>query len=288
MALLELKNLHVALEDGTEIVKGVDLAVNPNEVHAIMGPNGSGKSTLAYALMGHPAYEITEGEVLFDGRNLVEMGPDERAQRGLFLAFQYPHAIPGVTVTSFLRSAMNAVRKARAGGEDDPVPGVTVTNFLRSAISSVRKARNKGEDDPIPIPEFRKELLAQMDGLRVSRDLASRYLNDGFSGGEKKRIEILQMAMLKPRIAVLDETDSGLDIDALQIVARGVKELVGPTMGAVVITHYQRILNYITPDFVHVFVGGRIVEEGGPELAHKLEAEGYEAFTPVAVGEGES
>jgi len=260
MALLELKNLHVALEDGTEIVKGIDLAVNPNEVHAIMGPNGSGKSTLAYALMGHPAYEITEGEILFDGRNLVEMGPDERAQAGLFLAFQYPHAIPGVTVTSFLRSAINAIRKARAGGVEDP----------------------------IAVPEFRKELLAQMDGLRVSRDLASRYLNDGFSGGEKKRIEILQMAMLKPRIAVLDETDSGLDIDALQIVARGVKELVGPTMGAVVITHYQRILNYITPDFVHVFVGGRIVEEGGPELAHKLEAEGYEAFMPaVAAGGGE-
>ena len=252
MALLELKNLHVALDDGTEIVKGVDLAVSPDEVHAIMGPNGSGKSTLAYALMGHPAYEITEGEMLFDGRNLVEMGPDERAQAGLFLAFQYPHAIPGVTVTSFLRSAINAIRKARAGGADDPVP----------------------------VPEFRKELLAQMDRLKVSRDLASRYLNDGFSGGEKKRIEILQMAMLKPRIAVLDETDSGLDIDALQTVARGVQELVGPAMGTLVITHYQRILNYITPDFVHVFVGGRIVEEGGPELAQKLEAEGYEAFMP--------
>jgi Fe-S cluster assembly ATP-binding protein len=260
MALLELKNVHVALEDGTEIVKGVDLAVDPNEVHAIMGPNGSGKSTLAYALMGHPAYEITEGEVVFDGRDLIAMGPDERAQAGLFLAFQYPHAIPGVTVTSFLRSAINAIRKARAAGVDDP----------------------------IPVPEFRKELLAQMDRLKVSRDLASRYLNDGFSGGEKKRIEILQMAMLKPRIAVLDETDSGLDIDALQTVARGVKEVVGPAMGALVITHYQRILNYIEPDFVHVFVGGRIVEEGGPELAHKLEAEGYEAFAPVAVGEGES
>jgi Fe-S cluster assembly ATP-binding protein len=260
MALLELKNLHVALEDGTEIVKGVDLAVNPNEVHAIMGPNGSGKSTLAYALMGHPGYEITEGEVSFDGRNLVEMGPDERAQAGLFLAFQYPHAIPGVTVTSFLRSAINAIRKARAGGVEDP----------------------------IPVPEFRKELLGQMERLKVSRDMASRYLNEGFSGGEKKRVEILQMAMLRPRIAVLDETDSGLDIDALKTVARGVKELVSPEMGAVVITHYQRILNYIEPDFVHVFVGGRIVEEGGPELAHKLEAEGYEAFAPVAAVGGES
>jgi Fe-S cluster assembly ATP-binding protein len=250
LALLELKNLHVALEDGTEIVKGVDLAVNTNEVHAIMGPNGSGKSTLAYALMGHPAYEITEGQILFEGADVTELGADERAQRGLFLAFQYPHAIPGVTVTSFLRSAINAIRKARAGGADDPVP----------------------------VPEFRKELLAAMDRLRVSRDLAQRYLNDGFSGGEKKRVEILQMAMLKPRIAVLDETDSGLDIDALKIVAKGVKELVSPEMGAVVITHYQRILNYITPDFVHVFVDGRIVEEGGPELAHKLEAEGYQAF----------
>jgi len=250
VAHLELKNLHVALEDGTEIVKGVDLAVKQNEVHAVMGPNGSGKSTLAYALMGHPAYEITEGEILLDGENIRELGADERAQRGLFLAFQYPHAVPGVTVTSFLRSAINAIRKAKAGGEDDPVA----------------------------IPEFRKELLAQMDRLKVSRELASRYLNDGFSGGEKKRVEILQMAMLKPRIAVLDETDSGLDIDALKIVASGVQELVGPEMGALVITHYQRILDYITPDFVHVFIDGRIVEGGGPELAHKLEAEGYERY----------
>jgi Fe-S cluster assembly ATP-binding protein len=252
LALLELKNLRVALEDGTEIVKGVDLAVNTDEVHAIMGPNGSGKSTLAYAMMGHPAYEITEGQILFDGKDVTELAADERAQRGLFLAFQYPHAVPGVTVTSFLRSAINAIRKARAGGEDDPVA----------------------------IPEFRKELLAAMDRLKVSRELASRYLNDGFSGGEKKRVEILQLAMLKPRIAVLDETDSGLDIDAVRIVANGVKELVGPEMGTVVITHYQRILNFIEPDFVHVMVGGRIVEEGGPELAHRLEAEGYEAFTP--------
>ncbi len=254
MALLELKNLHVALEDGTEIVKGVDLSVDTNEVHAIMGPNGSGKSTLAYALMGHPAYEITEGQILLDGEDVTELGADERAQRGLFLAFQYPHAIPGVTVTSFLRSAINAIRKAR-----------------------------KGEDDPIPIPEFRKELLAQMDRLKVSRELASRYLNDGFSGGEKKRVEILQMAMLKPRMAVLDETDSGLDIDALRVVAGGVKELVGPEMGALVITHYQRILDYVTPDYVHVFVGGRIVEEGGPELAKKLEAGGYAPYEEVTV-----
>jgi len=249
MALLELKNLHVALEDGTEIVKGVDLAVGSNEVHAVMGPNGSGTSTLAYALMGHPGYQITEGQILFDGEDVTEAAADERAQRGLFLAFQYPHAVPGVTVTSFLRSAINAIRKARAG-----------------------------QDDPIPIADFRKEMLAQMERLRIPRELAQRYLNDGFSGGEKKRVEILQMAMLKPRIAVLDETDSGLDIDALRVVADGVQNLVGPEMGALVITHYQRILNHITPDFVHVFVDGRIVEEGGPELAHKLEAEGYKPY----------
>jgi len=254
VALLELKNLHVSLEDGTEIVKGVDLAVDTNEIHAVMGPNGSGKSTLAYALMGHPAYEITDGELLFDGEDLTEMEADERARRGLFLAFQYPHAVPGVTVTSFLRSAINSIRKARAGGEDDP----------------------------IAIPEFRKELTAQMERLKVSRELASRYLNDGFSGGEKKRVEILQMAMLKPRLAILDETDSGLDIDALRVVAGGVKELVGPDMGALVITHYQRILDHITPDYVHVFIDGRIVEEGGPELAHQLEAEGYERYGKAA------
>jgi Fe-S cluster assembly ATP-binding protein len=257
MSLLELKNLHVSLEDGTEIVKGVDLAVNTDETHAVMGPNGPGKSTLAYALMGHPSYEISEGEILLDGEDVKEMEADERAQKGLFLAFQYPHAVPGVTVTSFMRSAINSIRKAKAG-----------------------------EDDPIPIPEFRKELMAAMERLKVPREMASRYLNEGFSGGEKKRVEILQMAMLKPRIAVLDETDSGLDIDALRIVAGGVKELVGPNMGAIVITHYQRILNYIEPDFVHVFVGGRIVEEGGSELAHKLEAEGYEAFMPVGAATG--
>jgi Fe-S cluster assembly ATP-binding protein len=260
MALLEINNLHVALEGGPEIVKGVDLAVDLGQKHAIMGPNGSGKSTLAYALMGHPAYAITEGQILFDGDDVTELGADERAQRGLFLAFQYPHAIPGVTVTSFLRSAINAIRKARAGGEDDP----------------------------IPIPDFRKELEGAMEQLKVSRELASRYVNDGFSGGERKRIEVLQLAMLKPRIAILDETDTGLDIDALRIVAAGVNTLVGPDMGALLITHYQRILNYIDPDFVHVFMGGRIVAEGGPELAHKLEAEGYEAFAPAAVGGGES
>jgi Fe-S cluster assembly ATP-binding protein len=250
MAILELKNLHVALEDGTPIVRGVNLKVASGEVHAVMGPNGSGKSTLAYAVAGHPAYQITEGQILLDGVDMTEAGADARAQAGLFLAFQYPHAIPGVTVTNFLRQAINAVRKARKGGVEDP----------------------------IPVPEFRKDLLAQMDRLKVSRELASRYLNDGFSGGEKKRVEILQMAMLRPKIAVLDETDSGLDIDALKIVAGGVKELIGPDMGALVITHYQRILDYIEPDFVHVFVCGRIVKEGGPELAKELEASGYEQW----------
>ncbi len=256
MAELELRDLHVALEDGTEIVRGVDLTIRSGEVHAIMGPNGSGKSTLAYAIAGHPAYEITGGQILLDGEDITELEADERAQRGLFLAFQYPHAIPGVTVT----------------------------NFLRSAINAVRKARNGGEDDPIAVKEFRTTLLSAMERLKVPRELASRYLNDGFSGGEKKRVEILQMAMLRPKIAVLDETDSGLDIDALRIVAGGVNELVGPELGALVITHYQRILDYIKPGFVHVFVGGKIVAEGGPELAQRLEAEGYEAFTPAAVG----
>jgi len=261
LALRKIKILYVAHEAGYEIVKGVDLAIDTNEVHAVMGPNGSGKSTLAYALMGHPAYEITEGEILLDGDDLVELGADERAQRGLFLAFQYPYAVPGVTVASFLRSAVNAIRKARNGGVDDPVS----------------------------VKEFRQELQAAMESLGVSRDMAGRYLNEGFSGGEKKRIEILQMAMLRPRLAVLDETDSGLDIDALRVVAGGVKGLVGPETGALVITHYQRILNYITPDYVHVFVDGRIVAEGGPELAHKLEAEGYEAFVPAeALAGGES
>ena len=250
MALLEIKNLHVATEDGTEIVRGLDLAVDSNEVHAIMGPNGSGKSTLAYALMGHPAYEITDGDILLDGESILELEADERAQRGLFLAFQYPHAVPGVTVASFLRSAVNAMRKAA----------------------------NDGEDDPVKIPEFRKQLDEAMKQLQVPKEMAGRYLNDGFSGGEKKRVEILQMAMLRPRIAVLDETDSGLDIDALRVVASGVRNLVGPETGALVITHYQRILNYVKPDFVHVFVDGRIVREGGPELAEQLEAEGYKAF----------
>ena len=259
VALLEINNLHVSLEDGTEIVRGVDLAVNANEVHAVMGPNGSGKSTLAYALMGHPAYEISDGQILLDGDDLVEMGADERAQRGLFLAFQYPHA----------------------------VPGVTVANFLRTGVNAIRKAKNGGEDDPIKIPAFRKQLGAEMERLKVPKEMMGRYLNEGFSGGEKKRVEILQMAMLQPRMAVLDETDSGLDIDALKVVAGGVRELVGPTMGAIVITHYQRILDYVKPDQVHVFIEGRIVASGGPELAEKLDADGYDAFAPAGVAGGD-
>ena len=251
---LVIRNLHAKIADSDqEILRGIDLEVSRGEIHAIMGPNGSGKSTLSHVLMGHPGYEATEGEVLFMGENLLELEPDERSRAGLFLCFQYPHAVPGVTVANFLRMAINAHRK---GGPD-------------------------GDDDPIRIPEFRKQLQENMELLKIDRSMSSRYLNDGFSGGEKKRLEILQMAMLNPKIAVLDETDSGLDIDALRIVAGGVKELVGPEMGALVITHYQRILNYVTPDFVHVFVDGRIVEEGGPELAKKLESQGYAAWEKV-------
>ena len=252
---LVIRGLRVApiASPETEILQGIDLEVGKGEVHAIMGPNGSGKSTLAYALMGHPAYEVTEGEILFDGDNLVELGADERAQRGLFLAFQYPHAVPGVTVTNFLRSAINAIRKAKAG-----------------------------QDDPIPIPEFRKELLARMEDMKVTRELASRYINDGFSGGERKRNEILQMALLKPKMCILDETDSGLDIDALKVVSEGVNALRSPDRSMLVITHYQRLLDYIRPDRVHVLSGGRIVASGGPELAHELEREGYDKYARAA------
>ena len=246
MSELIIKNLHVGIEDN-EILKGLDLTVNTGEIHAIMGPNGTGKSTLAYAMMGHPNYEITEGEVIFKDENILELEPDERSHKGLFLAFQYPVAIPGVTVANFLRTAINAHRKAQ-----DP------------------------EDKGMPIPEFRKMLKERMDLLKMDHSFAGRYLNEGFSGGEKKRAEILQMATIQPDIAILDETDSGLDIDALRIVSEGVNALRGPDFGAVVITHYQRILNYIQPDFVHVMLNGRIVESGGPELALQLEEQGYD------------
>lgn len=246
MSELKIKNLHVDIE-GKEILKGLDLAVKQGEIHAIMGPNGTGKSTLAYTLMGHPAYTVTEGEIWFKGKNLLELEPDARSRMGLFLAFQYPVAIPGVTVANFLRTALNSRLRV-----DNP------------------------KDKGIPIPEFRKSLKEKMEMLKMDPGFAGRYLNDGFSGGEKKRTEILQMATLKPEIAILDETDSGLDIDALRIVSEGVNALSGPDLGVLVITHYQRLLNYIKPDFVHIMLGGRIVESGGPDLALHLEEQGYD------------
>ena len=245
-----IKDLHVQIED-KEILKGVNLTVKPGTIHAIMGPNGSGKSTLAYALMGHPNYEVTAGEAWYKGENILEMEPDERSKLGIFLAFQYPTSIPGVTVANFLRSAMNA---HRAEEGKDP------------------------KETAIPMAQFRKELRAQMSMLEIDEGFARRYLNEGFSGGEKKRIEILQMAMLKPTMAVMDETDSGLDIDALRVVANGVNVLGQheSEMGRLVITHYQRLLNYIKPQFVSVMMDGRIVREGGPELALELEDKGYD------------
>jgi Fe-S cluster assembly ATP-binding protein len=246
MSELEIRNLHVSIE-GKEILKGVDLTIRQGEVHAIMGPNGTGKSTLAYALMGHPSYQVTEGEVIYKGENILELQPDERSRKGIFLAFQYPVSIPGVTVA----------------------------NFLRTAINSRLRAANPN-DKGIPIPEFRKKMKEQMELLKMDQAFAGRYLNEGFSGGEKKRAEILQMAMLRPEIAILDETDSGLDIDALRIVSEGVNALRSTNLGVLVITHYQRILNYIHPEFVHVMLGGRVVESGGPELALHLEEHGYD------------
>lgn len=247
-ATLEIRNLHAKVEgEDVEILRGVNLSINQGEVHALMGPNGSGKSTLANVLMGNPAYEVTDGEILFNGEDALDMDADERSRAGMFLAFQYPVAIPGVTVANFLRHAINARMKA-----DDP------------------------ESKGISIPQFRRLLKGKMDQLHMDHSFAGRYLNEGFSGGEKKRAEILQLATLEPKIAVLDETDSGLDIDALRIVAEGVATLKGPNLGVLVITHYQRILNYIQPDHVHVMFEGKIVESGGPELAHKLEEAGYD------------
>ena len=246
MSELVIKDLQVSIE-GKEILKGLNLTIKQGEIHAIMGPNGTGKSTLAYTLMGHPSYKVTGGEVWFKGQNLLDMEPDERSRAGIFLAFQYPVSIPGVTVANFLRTAINSRRRA-----------------------------NNPEDKGVPIPEFRKMLKEKMELLKMDSSFAGRYLNEGFSGGEKKRAEILQMAALKPEIAILDETDSGLDIDALRIVSDGVNALSGPDMGVVVITHYQRLLNYIKPDYVHIMMGGRIVESGGPELALHLEEAGYD------------
>ena len=246
--VLTIRNLHAAI-DGKEILKGVNLTLRQGEVHALMGPNGSGKSTLSYALMGHPNYEVTEGSVDLDGANLLELEADERAKAGLFLAFQYPISIPGVTVA----------------------------NFLRHAVTNVRNPGRKEGEDLISMREFRKELREQMDELGMDPEFARRYLNEGFSGGEKKRAEVLQLAMLRPAFAILDETDSGLDIDAVRVVSEGVNKVAAKAgSGLLVITHYQRILNYIKPGFVHILFGGRIVESGGPELVDVLEKEGYD------------
>lgn len=244
MATLEIIDLHVAIE-GKEILKGVDLTLNTNEIHAIMGPNGAGKSTLAAAIMGNPAYEVTQGQVLLNGQDVLEMEVDERARAGLFLAVQYPSEIPGVTNASFLRAAMNARR---------------------------------AEDDKIGVRQFMQKLDEKMALLEMPEEMALRYLNEGFSGGEKKRNEILQCLMIEPTFALLDEIDSGLDIDALQIVARGVNALRGEQFGSLIITHYQRLLNYIQPDIVHIMMDGRIAFSGGPELAKQLEAEGYKGL----------
>ena len=239
---LEIKDLHVSIED-KEILKGVNLTINTGEIHAIMGPNGTGKSTLSSAIMGHPSYEVTQGEVLLDGVNILELDVDERAKAGLFLAMQYPSEITGVTNADFMRSAINAKRE---------------------------------EGQEINLMQFIKKLDKQMDFLDIDKDMAQRYLNEGFSGGEKKRNEILQLMMLEPKFAILDEIDSGLDIDALKVVSKGINQMRDEEFGALMITHYQRLLNYITPDKVHVMYGGKVVKSGGPELAKRLEEEGYE------------
>jgi Fe-S cluster assembly ATP-binding protein len=245
---LVIKDLRVSIDE-KPILKGLNLEVGLGEIHAIMGPNGSGKSTLAYALAGHPKYEVEDGEVWMDDVNLLELTPDERAKMGLFLAFQYPTAIPGISMANFLRTAVNAVKGEKNGD-----------------------GKNKG----IPITEFRKLMTEKMNLLKMDKEFARRYLNEGFSGGEKKRAEILQMALLEPKYAILDETDSGLDIDALKVVSDGVNALTGPDRSFIVITHYQRILNYIKPDYVHILYNGQIIESGGPELAERLEQEGYD------------
>ncbi|HST02278.1 MAG TPA: Fe-S cluster assembly ATPase SufC [Usitatibacter sp.] len=250
---LVVKDLHVAVE-GKEILKGLSLQVRKGEIHALMGPNGSGKSTFANTLMGHPRYEVTSGEILFKGESVLEMEADERSRAGLFMAFQYPVAIPGLTVANFLRSALNARLNPAATDDKGTMPKHRTVNPK----------------------EFRALLREKMALLKMDESFATRYLNDGFSGGEKKRAEILQMAVLKPEIAVMDETDSGLDIDALRIVSEGVNALAGKELGVLVITHYQRILNYIKPNFVHVMVDGRIAHSGGPELAFELESKGYD------------
>ena len=246
---LVIKDLHISVQ-GNKIINGLNLTVKQGEVHALMGPNGSGKSTLANGLMGHPLYDVDSGEVIFNGVDILELEPNERAKLGLFLAFQYPTVIPGVSMANFLRSAVSAMRSTETNGSETP--------------------------ELIPMREFRKELREKMTQLDMDDSFARRYLNDGFSGGEKKRAEILQLAMLEPKIAVLDETDSGLDIDAVRIVGESVNSLVGPELGVLIITHYPRLLDYIRPEFVHILLDGRIVESGGFDLTQILEAEGYD------------
>lgn len=256
MSVLEIRNLHATVED-TEILKGVNLTLRSGEVHALMGPNGSGKSTLAYVIAGHPHYQVTEGDILIDGESLLEMEADERTKAGIFLAFQYPVAVPGVSVANFLRTAVSNVRGyTEQGGSSTNGNGIIGSNLM-------------------PMREFRRELNDKMKEYNVDASFARRYLNDGFSGGEKKRTEVLQMAMLAPKFAILDESDSGLDIDALRVVSDGINKLATPERGFLMITHYQRLLNYVKPDFVSIFYGGRIVKTGGIELALQLEERGY-------------
>ena len=247
MAELEIRNLHVRAGE-KEILSGLDLVVDRGQIHALMGPNGSGKSTLANAIMGHPGFEVTDGQIIFRGEDITEAAPDERARMGLFMAFQYPVAVPGVTVTKYLRTVLNAHREPRG-------------------------------EEPIALKDFRLTVQDAMELTQVPKEFSSRYLNEGFSGGEKKRMEILQLALQRPRMAILDETDSGLDIDALRVVAAGVNAVAGPEMGVLIITHYQRILHLVAPSHVHVMYRGRIVKEGGPELVEELEARGYAWIT---------
>ena len=255
MSVLEIRNLHAGVEDA-EILKGVNLTLHGGEIHALMGPNGSGKSTLGYVVAGHPHYQVYEGDILLDGERILDMDADERAKAGIFLAFQYPVAVPGVSVANFLRTAVSNVR-----GYTDQAANNGGNGVIGSSL--------------MPMREFRRELNAKMKEFNVDPSFARRYLNDGFSGGEKKRTEVLQMAMLEPKFAILDESDSGLDIDALRVVADGINKLATPDRGFLLITHYQRILNYVKPDYVSIFYNGRVVQTGGPEVAHMWEERGY-------------
>lgn len=255
MSVLEIRNLHAGVEDA-EILKGVNLTLRSGEIHALMGPNGSGKSTLGYVIAGHPHYEVTEGDILLDGESILDMEADERTKAGIFLAFQYPVAVPGVSVANFLRTAVSNVRGYTEQAGDNGRSGVIGSNLM-------------------PMRDFRRELTAKMKEYNVDPSFARRYLNDGFSGGEKKRTEVLQMAMLEPKFAILDESDSGLDIDALRVVSDGINKLSTDDRGFLLVTHYQRILNYVKPDYVSIFYDGRVVKTGGPEIAHLLEEKGY-------------